>query len=260
MAPPVVPEPSAALALATLRFIQRAPEIKMALASSFISMLVLGAMFLFRAPPSLPDVAKPFIATGVAIFSTFLLIHFFANQFGFDRDGFRTLILAPVERRWILLGKNLATVSVGFLLALIPLVFLAVWLPLPPLTAAATLFQLVTLQLIACVAGNLLSITVPYRIQPGSLKPTKMPALAMLMMVFCQMLMPMVLLPVFIPSLLDLLWRHLRLPAFVPVNLIFSALMCGLAVTVYAVTLGPLGRLLHRRETRILGIVTVEVE
>jgi len=257
---PVVPEPSAALALATLRFIQRAPEIKMALASSFISMLVLGAMFLFRAPPSLPDVAKPFIATGVAVFSTFLLIHFFANQFGFDRDGFRSLILAPVERRWILLGKNLAMVSVGFLLALIPVVFLAVWLRLPPLTAAATLFQLVTLQLIACVAGNLLSITVPYRIQPGSLKPTKMPALAMLTMVFCQMLMPMVLLPVFSAPLLDLLWRHLHLPDFVPVNLLLSAVMCGLAVTLYAVTLGPLGRLLHRRETRILGIVTVEVE
>jgi len=37
------------------------------------------------------------------------------------------------------------------------------------------------------MGGNLLSILVPYRIQPGSMKPTKMPALAMLAMVFCQL-------------------------------------------------------------------------
>ena len=37
-----------------------------------------------------------------------MLVQFLANQFGFDRDGFRALILSPADRRLILLGKNLA--------------------------------------------------------------------------------------------------------------------------------------------------------
>jgi hypothetical protein len=52
----------------------------------------------------------------------------------------------------------------------------------------------------------------------------------------------------------------LDLPNFVPVNLIFSALLCGLMVFAYWQALAPLGRLLQRRETKILGVITVEVE
>ena len=43
------------------------------------------------------------------------------------------------------------------------------------------------------VGGNLLSILVPFRIQAGSMKPTKMPALATLIMVLCQLLFPVVM-------------------------------------------------------------------
>jgi hypothetical protein len=46
----------------------------------------------------------------------------------------------------------------------------------------------------------------------------------------------------------------------VPVNLICSALLCGVLVLIYWQALSPLGRLLQRREAKILGVVTVEVE
>jgi len=36
--------------------------------------------------------------------------------------------------------------------------------------------------------------------------------------------------------------------------------LAGVAAFAYWKTLGPLGRLLHRRETRILGVVTVDVD
>jgi hypothetical protein len=258
--PPMLPEQAAAQALATLRYVQRAPEVKMALASSIISMVILGAMFVFRAAPHVPDTAKPFVATSVVVFSVFLLVHFFANQFGFDRDGFRTLILSPVERRLILLGKNAAIGLVGLALAGIPLTVVTLWFRLPVLTMAASLLQLLTLLLFASVAGNLLSILVPYRMQPGSLKPTKMPGLAMLVMVLCQMILPLIMAPVYLAPLLDMLWRRAELPALVPVNLLVSALLCGAAAAIYALTLAPLGRLLQRRETQILSVVTVEVE
>jgi ABC-type multidrug transport system permease subunit len=255
-----VPEQSAALALATFRSLMRAPEVKMALGTSAISLLVVGAMVMLRSPPSLSDAAKPFIATGVVAFSTFILIQFFTNQFGFDRDGFRSLMLSPADRRLILLGKNLAIWPVGCGFGGLLLGLVAAWLHLPPLVAAAAVLQLLTLLLIASLAGNLLSILVPFRIQPGTMKPTKMPGLAMFVMFLCQMLLPLALAPVFAAPALGWLWEQAGLPAYVPVNLICSGLLCGAVVLIYWQALTPLGRLLQRRETKILGVVTVEVE
>jgi hypothetical protein len=100
----------------------------------------------------------------------------------------------------------------------------------------------------------------PFRIQPGTMKPTKMPGLAMLVMLFCQMLLPVAMAPVFAGPVLALLWQRGGLPAFVPVNLICSTLFCGVMVLIYWQALTPLGRLLQRREATILGVVTVEVE
>jgi len=257
---PAVPEQSAALALATLRSLLRAPEVKMALAGSVISIVIVGAMIFLRAPPSLSDVTKPFVATGAVAFSTFILVQFFTNQFGFDRDAFRSLILSPADRRLILLGKNLAILPVGFGLGATLLVLVSLWLHLPLLAVAAALFQLVTLLLIASLGGNVLSILMPFRIQPGTMKPTKMPALAMLMMIFCQMLLPVVMAPAFLGPSLAWLWSQRGLPAFVPVNLICSVVLCGVAVLIYWQALAPLGRLLQRREAQILGVVTLEVE
>ena len=82
----------------------------------------------------------------------------------------------------------------------------------------------------------------------------------MLMLMFGQMLFPLAMLPVFAGPLLELLWHRSDLPGFVPVNLIFSALFSGLMTMLYWQTLAPLGRLLQRRETKILGVITVEVE
>ncbi len=257
---PVVPEQSAALALATFRSLLRAPEVKMALGSSMISLLFVGAMIFLRSPPTLSDMTKPFIATGVETFSTFILVQFFANQFGFDRDGFRSLILSPAERRLILLGKNLAILPIGLGFGSILLALVSVWLHLPPLAVVAALFQLITLLLIASIGGNLLSILMPFRIQPGTMKPTKMPGLAMFVMILCQFLLPIAMAPAFAPPLLAWLWHRADLPAFVPVNLICSALLCGGLVLIYWQALTPLGRLLQRREAKILGVVTVEVE
>jgi hypothetical protein len=257
---PFAPEQSAALALATLRSLLRAPEVKMAWATAFIVTIILGATFFLRATTNLSDTVKPFIATGSVVFPVFFLAHFFANQFGFDRDGFRALILSPADRRLILIGKNLAALPVAAAFGALLITLTAARLHLPPLTVLATLFQFSSVLLTAGIAGNLLSILMPYRIQPGSMKPTKMPGLAMLVLMFCQMLFPMAMAPVFAGPLLELFWRRLDLPNFVPVNLIFSALLCGLMLFAYWQALAPLGRLLQRRETKILGVITVEVE
>ena len=128
------------------------------------------------------------------------------------------------------------------------------------LTALAALFQLVTLLLFGSLGGNLLSILVPFRVQAGSLKPTKMPALPMIMMAVCHMLFPVVMFPVFAPPLLELLWHQADWPALVPVNLIGSAMLAALSALLYWQTLGAYGRLLQRREMKILDTVTAEQE
>src|ERR1039457_322494 len=257
---PFAPEQSAALALATLRSLFRAPEVKMTLGSSFIVTIILGATFFFRSTASAPDAVKPFFATGSVVFPVFFLAQFFGNQFGFDRDGFRALMLSPADRRLILLGKNLAALPIAAAFGVLLIALTTARLQLPPLTVLATLFQFASVLLMAGIAGNLLSILIPYRIQPGSMKPTKMHGLAMVVLIFCQVLFPMAMLPVFAGPLLELLWRRSDLPDFVPVNFICSALLCGVMVFAYWQLLAPMGRLLHRRETKILGVITVEVE
>ena len=257
---PFVPEQSAALALATFRSLLRAPEVKMAWATAFIVTLIIGATFFLRATTNLSDPVKPFVATGSIVFSIFFLAQFLNNQFGFDRDGFRSLILSPADRRLILIGKNLAGLPVAATFGLLLITLTTVRLHLPVLTVVATLFQLASLLLIAGLAGNLLSILMPYRIQPGTMKPTKMPGLAMVVLMFSQFLFPVMMSPVFAGPLLEMFWRRADLPVLVPVNLICSALLCGLMTILYWQTLAPLGRLLQRREIKILGVITVEVE
>ena len=257
---PIVPEQAAVVALGTFSSMVRAPEVKMALGTGFLVTLVLGVFVLFRSAPKIPEIAKPFVLTGSMAFSLFMLVQFLANQFGFDRQGFRALVLSPVERRLILLGKNLATWPVGAAFGLVLLVVQAIWLRISVLNALAALFQLVTLLLFGSLGGNLLSILVPFRVQSGSLKPTKMPALATIALVGCHLLFPIIMVPVFAPPLLELLWRLADWPALVPVNLIGSMALAGLTMLLYWQTLGSYGRLLQQREIKILNTVTAEQE
>src|SRR5207249_5013551 len=127
-----------------------------------------------------PSAAKPFAATAAVAFSLFTLVQFLANQFGFDRDGFRALVFSPADRRLILLGKNLASLPAAATLGALLLGLVCVWLRLPVGGAA--------------------------------------------------------------------------------VNLLFSAALATVTIIVYWKTLEPIGRLLYRRETKILGRVTTEVE
>jgi hypothetical protein len=257
---PRVPEEASAVAVATFQSMLRAPEVKMQWGSSFIVTLMMGAPLLFRSSSSLPAAGGPFVATGVMVFSMFLMVGFVANQFGFDRDGFRAFVLSPIERRFILIGKNLAALPAAVGSASLLLVAVTVWLRLSPLVFLATMCQLVSGLCLWAIGGNLLSILVPYRIQPGSLRPTKMPALAMVMLVLSQMAMPLAMSPVFFPPLIGWLAERAGGPPAAVVNLALSAVFALIMVAIYKATLAPFGRLLRSREMRILETVSADVE
>ena len=137
---------------------------------------------------------------------------------------------------------------------------LAVWLRLSPFAYLASLLQLVVAVLCAAMAGNVMSILVPYRIQPGSMKPTKMPGLAMVVFIVCQMSLPICLTPTFIPPLAGYLLERFGYAPAGLVNLALSAVFAALIVLIYRQTLAPTGRLLQRRETKILQTVSENVE
>ncbi|MGH8024567.1 MAG: hypothetical protein ACRED1_13345, partial [Limisphaerales bacterium] len=133
-------------------------------------------------------------------------------------------------------------------------------LRLPPLVIAATLLQLATLFLTVSMVGNFVSIIMPQHISPGTLRPTKLRIEIVLLMLVLQLVMMAIMTPIFLPAFLGWLWGRMELPWFIPVNLIVSAALCAGTTLIYWLTLEPLGRLLHQRETKILASVTAEVE
>lgn len=257
---PGIPAPAAAVAGATLRSMLRAPEVKMALATSMIVMLVVIGTTFLRSAPKLPAAGKPFFTTGAAAFALFLLFQFISNQFGHDRDGFRVLVLSPVDRRQLLLGKNLAFLPVTALFGIGLILVVSIWLGVSPLTALAALFQLLAMTLLMFMYGNLLSILLPFRIQAGTMKPTKPPFLKMLALVFCQFSVPLILAPGVAPPLAGFVWQQLDGSPWVPVNFAASVLLAAVAGVSYWLALTPLANLYARREESILRAVTTEGE
>ena len=232
----------------------------MPLASSLVAMLLFGSAMLLRARSTLTPATAPLLSTGTVLMSSFLVFPFFNNQFGLDRDGFRVLILSPVDRRLILVGKNLACAPIAAGFGSLLLCGASLFLPLGWVDLVAALLQLVTLMLFAALAGNLLSIVAPYRIQPGSLRMSKMPISKKILTIALQLTSPLATAPVLLLPWAELTWRKEGFAGALPVNLVLSALLCLAMAAVYAGTLAPLGRLLHRRETVILRAVTAQSE
>jgi len=257
---PGVADDAAALALAFFRSLSRASEVKMMLATNFIMMLFFGAMIVVRRSSPVSDAMKPFLVTGAVAFTFLGLAQLMFNLFGLDRSGFRALVLLPVPRRQILLGKNLAflPIAVGIGLVLFGLIELA--LGTSVVVLFATGLQLLAAFLLLSMLGNLVSILVPHRIASGSLKPTKTSTVTTVLLFVSRLLLPLALLPIFLPPALGVLFSKVRWGTAGSINLIASALVLVVLALLYGLSLNPLGDLLQRREQRILEIVTQEVE
>lgn len=257
---PGIPDEAAAAALAFFRSMTRAPEVKMALAMNFLMLLIFGAMVLLRRSAALSDSVKPFILTGAMVFIHLGMSQLMFNQFGFDRGGFRQLVLLPVPRKWILMGKNLAFAPITLAMGLTVLVLAALAMHISLIVFLAGALQLAATFLIVSIAGNLLSTLVPHHVAAGSLKRTKTSAMTTLMIFVSRLLFPAAMIPLLIPPALGLLLSRLGwLPAG-PVNLLLSAVLLTLLALLYRLSLAPCGDLLQQREKKILQVVTEEVE
>ena len=257
---PWLPDDIAALTLATLRSLMRAPELKMALIMPLVMGGVFGSMWFTHAKPAPGQFVTAFAGTLAVIVSMFSVSQMLSNVFGLDRSGFRALMLLPTRRHHILLAKNLAFLPLAAAMALALLLLAKVLVGLPWTHLAGSLVQVPAAFLMFCLCGNLLAILAPYRMPSGTLQARKPKAIVFVAALASMLLLPLVMAPILIPPGLQLLCSFAGWAPWLPVNFLASLVLLALVIWLYALLLPLEGRLLYRREQTILKEVTEETE
>lgn len=255
---PGLSEPVAAIALGGLRSLLRSPEAKMMLLTPLIMAVIFGTM-LSRGIglQNISDWIRPLFGIGAMFVVLFGVLQLMANQFGFDRGGFRIFVLSAASRRDILLGKNLAFAPFVAGMALVLLVAVQVFVPMRVDHFLAMFPQFVTMFLLFCLLTNLLSIYAPIYIAAGSLKHSKPKMSAVLLqMLMIMILFPLTQVPTLLPLGIEALIKSQGWIAQVPVYLILSLLQCAVVVLIYQLLLTWQGGLFQSREQQIVEIVT----
>jgi hypothetical protein len=178
------------------------------------------------------------------------------NQFGFDRDGFRALLLAPVKEEALLIGKNVATAPLAIGLALIALFAQQFALPLQWSHFVASLFQLGTMYLVACLVGNLMSIMTPLGIASGSLKPVNFKLGTIILQFLLFFLAPLAMIPAVAPLGLEWLAERFNWFAGVPFYLLGAGFYLVVLLLIYRPVIRWQAELLRVRKWKILEAVT----
>jgi hypothetical protein len=189
--------------------------------------------------------AAGWIATGGVLYVFLILAGLACNQFAFEEGGMRTLILSPVERQRILIGKNIAVaaLALGFSTALV-IINGVVFQDLAPSTILFASLSFIVFASLMSILGNWFSIRFPKRMQYG--KRLNVSGVAGLLLI------PMILLLAAPPVLATLVgyYTHSLLIEYATLAL-FAAFSVGL----YLLLVKFQGRSLARREIEILEAV-----
>jgi hypothetical protein len=257
---PWISDAASGVAMAGLRSLLRAPEAKMMLLAPVIFGVVFGGMA-FSIPQAPPDWAGPLIAMGLLTLILATSIQLGANQFGFDRDGFRSYVLSPTPRRDILLGKNLSMAPFVLGLCFLVTVIVAIVCRLRFDYIIATLVQVTAMYLPFCLLANASSIYAPYTLPSGSMKAAR-PSLKVLLIQVLVMFAypPLVGVPGILPALADTLVAEVAEVRGLPISLVLSLGCLAGSVWVYRRVLPWQGRLLTQGEQTILEVVTGRAE
>ncbi|MBT6156156.1 MAG: ABC transporter permease [Planctomycetaceae bacterium] len=254
-----VTEHAAVVALANFRSLTRAPEAKMMLLTPVIMLGIFGSMLFMGNLHEMPLLARPIIALGAIVMTMVGLLQVLQNLFGFDRDGFRVFVLTPTPRRDVLIGKNLSIAPLALAMCGLILLAIQIMLPLRFTHFLATLVQSVMIYFIFCMVGNLVSILSRVAMKPGTFAPAKPTLKMVLIQLVGMMLFPLALLPTVVPLGLDLLLDHFGWRGGVPVYLILTVMEFVIGLWIYKQVVSAQGRLLLRREKRILDAITVDI-
>jgi hypothetical protein len=256
---PWLSEEASAVALASFRSLIRAPEARILFLSPAFMLFIFGSVFL-RGNSNPPELLRPLMATGAIAMILLILSQLAGNQFGFDRNGFRTYVLSPAARRNILIGKNLALAPIALGLTLIPVIIVQFAYPMRIDHFMATLIQAVPMYFIYCIIENFLSMLAPMPVAPGSLKPVKPKGIQILIHLGFFFLFPLALSPTLIPLGLEFLLNWSGTNTWFPVYLAVILVECAVVAALYPIVLDWQGGILQQRERQILEVVTSKTE
>jgi ABC-2 type transport system permease protein len=256
---PRVGEHASAITVSSLRSLLRAPESKMLLMSPIIMLFVFGGMT-YNQNSNPPELVRPLMVAGGYAFMLFMMVGLLGNLFGFDRSGFRVFVLSSAPRKDILLGKNLSNAPLALGFMFITALALQFMRPMRVDHYIAILLQMIPMYLLFCLVGNLLSMIAPMPMAMGSLKPVKPKAMVILMQMAFVFVFPIAMAPTLIPLGIEFLLSWTDSWAWFPAYLIFTIVEVALVVWLYIEVLEKQGRMLERRELRILEVVTTKVE
>ena len=185
------------------------------------------------------------MATAGILYVFLILSGLFCNQFAFERGGMRTLILSPVDRKTVLLGKNIAfsTVALIFsagLLIVNQLVF-------RDITLGALLFVALSFLIFVVLMsglGNLLSVRFPKGMKFG--KRLNVSGVVGLLLI------PMILI-LTLPPLAATAAGYIAQSLWIEYATL--AVLAVLLIGFYLMTINAQGESLQRRELEILEAV-----
>ena len=257
---PWLSEQASAITLMNFRFLMRAPEVKLALLTPLILLIVFGGMFLGKGS-NLSGLLRPLAALGFVAFILVLsMTGFVGNQFAFDRSGFRTFVLSGVPRRDILLGKNISLLPVAVLLMLL-IVGIFQWVnPMRWDHMAAVLLQVIPMYLLFCMTANVLAILSPMTLRRGSGMPASHQGKGGLFHLVFMLVVPVPLSLTFVPLGIEALYCWLVAGGGFPVFLALSVIEFPCVVLLYRAAVGRQGGLLQQHEKKILDVVSAKGE
>ena len=255
---PFVDDREAGIALASLRYLLRAPEVKLSLLSPLVILLMFGFLLSRSGRGESLGAFAPLMTLGSSLIVQLSASSMIANSFGLDRNGVRSFLLAPLPRHRILRGKNLAMAPVGIGISLTALAALWFLLPLGPFHVLGACLQAFSAYLLTCLIGNVMSILIPIRLKENTLRAENARLKPILTQLLPLVLLPVAFIPLMIPAGADFL---LRLEGWQLGGLWFFLLhaigLAGIAM-LYGRAILVQGDLLQRREAGILEILTKE--
>ena len=252
---PLLNEQQSAVTGVTLIGLLRAPEAKMVLLSPLLVILLIGGSFAFRNAENIPLNLRVFGGLGAISFTMLGIMNLTNNQFGYDRQGFRCLLLSPIKRVDILIGKNAAYAPFAFAIGMIGLALMQCFMPMPIGNFLAVLVQLGTIFLITCMLGNLMSIKAPMAISSGTMRPSNINLSVATIHMLLTLMLPICLLPTLLPPGVDLLVNRFY-PTIIPIDLLLSIGLFALTLVVYRFIVARQASMLRERESIILEKVT----
>jgi hypothetical protein len=182
----------------------------------------------------------------VGVLYVFLILAgLFCNQFAFEHAGMRTLVLSPVDRRTILLGKNIVVSALAVIFSSVLL--LTNELVFRDISAKAILFVVLSFFIFAplmSVMGNALSLRFPRRMKFGK----RLHASGVLGLLLIPMFLALAL-----PPLAATAAGYVAQSLLV--EYVTLAMLAALAIGFYVLMIGAQGGSLRQRELEILEAV-----